>query len=126
MLFGVVGCGPGGVDGVTFGTQPPERVEELGVHDFVRLVVPVWDLTERLDHRCRRCGWGGCGGGEVAANDGRGRSARSLGPLLGHRCDHVADRHRLPDLRLVDRSGAEAVGESLRGDTDGGGFRQPS
>ena len=55
-----------------------------------------------------------------------GRSARSLGPLLGHRCDHVADRHRRPDLRLVDRSGAEAVGESLRGDTDGGGFPQPS
>jgi hypothetical protein len=48
------------------------------------------------------------------------------GALLGHRGDHVADGHRLLDLRLVDRRCVDAVGEGLRGHADGGGLGQPS
>ena len=135
MLLRVVECASGGVDGVivglaggfefveqyaelvdalidafllgAFGTEPPERVEELGMYDLVGLVVPGRDLTARPDDRRRR---GGCGGGEVAANTG----CRSVGAVAGQDLledvDGVGDvvavgdhQHEVLDLPTSDR-----------------------
>ena len=103
MLFRVVECASGGVDGVVvglaggfefveqhvefvdalidafllvaFGAELPERVEELGMHDLVGLFVPGRDLTARGRPVPH-------GAGVVAARSRRtlvaGRSARSL------------------------------------------------
>ena len=86
--LGVVECASGGVDGVVvglaggfefveqhaefvdavidafllglFGTEPPERIEELGMHDLIGLLEPGWDRTARPGDWCRRwCRWSG-------------------------------------------------------------------
>jgi hypothetical protein len=115
-----------------FSTEPPERVEELGMHDLAGLLEPGWDFTARLDDWCRRwcrwSGWGGCGGGEVAANTGCGSVGAVAGQDLFEDVDGIRDvvavgdhQHQVLDLATSDRHIQASTRGRRRGQGRGAG-----
>ncbi len=105
-----------------FGTEPPERVQDLGMYDSEGLLVPRWDLTGRLDNRCRRCG---CRGGEVAADSGGGPVGAVAGEDLFEDVGDVVavgdHQHQVLDLPTGDRDVQPPAGGCRRRQSRGAG-----